>query len=440
MAAVLAAIVLVVIDAAIANLALPTIAQALDVSPAASVWVVTGYQLSLVMFLLPAGAAGENFGYRRVFVAGVLIFTGASALCAFSTTLPWLLVARFLQGMGGAAVMSLAVALLRFVYPRHLLGAGIGWNALAVALSSAAGPTIGAVILSVASWPWLFAVNIPVGILVLAAATGLPGARGSKRGLDLTSIALNAAGFGTLIVGADLSANNLALGGGLVVLSLLFLAALIRRELPRATPLIPFDLLRAPSFRLSVVASIFCFSAQMASFVALPYYLQHGLRLDAFTTGLYITPWPLATALAAPISGRLADRMPTAWLCAAGGACLSLGLGLIALWPLGDSLAPLVAFAVLSGLGFGFFQTPNNRNMLLAAPRERSGAAGGMQGMARLVGQTAGAVLMTILFTLVPTALAPRLGLGIGAVLALCAGLVSLTRLAPRAVTRGTAS
>jgi len=166
----------------------------------------------------------------------------------------------------------------------------------------------------------------------------------------------------------------------------------------------------------------------MASFIALPYYLQHGLGQDAFAAGLLMTPWPLTTALAAPLSGRLADRMATAWLCAGGGACLAAGLLLMALWPLRDALLLLVPFAMLSGLGFGFFQTPNNRNMLLTAPRERSGAAGGMQGMARLVGQTAGAVLMTILFTLAPAGQAPRLGLGIAAALALCAGLVSLIR------------
>jgi DHA2 family multidrug resistance protein-like MFS transporter len=431
-AAILTAIVLVVLDGVIANLALPTIASSFAVSPAASVWVVTGYQMAIVMFLLPAGALGESLGYRRVFIAGVVLFTGASALCALAPSLPWLVAARFLQGLGSAAIMSLALALLRFVYPRRLLGAAIGWNALTVALSGAAGPTIGAAILAVASWPWLFAVNLPVGAVVLLASLGLPPTPGSGRRVDFISVALNAGALGPLVVGIDLMTSRPLPGAILLAVALLALGALVRREMARQVPLVPFDLLRGRSFRLSVIASTCCFAGQMASYVALPFYLQHGLGLDAFTIGLYLTPWPLAVALAAPISGRLSDRVPTAWLCAAGGACLAAGLALAALWPLRSSPMTLVVFTMMSGLGFGFFQTPNNRNMLLSAPHERSGAAGAMQGTARLLGQTTGAVIMTLLFALAPAGLAPRVGLGIAAALALAGGLVSTLRIAGR--------
>jgi len=427
-AAVLTAIVLVVLDGAIANVALPTIAESLDVPASVSVWVVTAYQLSLVMFLLPGAALGESLGYKRVYTGGIALFTVASALCAFAPSLPWLAGARFVQGLGSAAVMPLGLALLRFVYPTKQLGVAIGWNALVVALSGAAGPTIGASILSVASWPWLFAVNIPVGIAVLIIGRALPSPPGSGRKLDRMSVALNAMGFGPLVVGVDLTSSHQALGLTLVALGLASLAALIRRELPQEAPLIPLDLLRRRSFRLSVIASICCFTAQMGSYVALPFYLQHGLGRDAFTTGLYMTPWPLTVALAAPVSARLANRFATGWLCAIGGTCLAAGLILAALWPLSDNLWPLVLFAMLCGLGFGLFQTPNNRNMLLSAPRERSGAAGGMQGTARLVGQTTGAVIMSLLFALMSTAVAPRIGLGVAAVLALAGGLVSTVR------------
>jgi DHA2 family multidrug resistance protein-like MFS transporter len=192
--------------------------------------------------------------------------------------------------------------------------------------------------------------------------------------------------------------------------------------------MIPFDLLRARSFRLSVIASICCFTAQMSSLVALPFYLQHGLGQSAGATGLYLTAWPLTVAVAGPLSGRLSDRFSTGTLCAVGGASLAAGLLLTALWPLQGSLLPLIPFLMLGGLGFGFFQTPNNRNMLLSAPKERSGAAGGMQGMARLTGQTAGGVLMLVLFSLTPVGAAPQLGLGIGAGFALVGGLISLLR------------
>lgn len=427
-AAVLAAIVLAVLDGAIANVALPSLARALDVTPSASVWVVTGYQMALVVSLLPAAALGESLGYRRVFTAGVVVFTAASAVCALAPSLPWLVAARFLQGLGAAAIMSLLAALLRFTYPTRLLGTAIGWNATVVALSAATGPSLGAAILSVASWPWLFAVNIPVGCVVLLASRALPRTPGHGRRLDRVSVALNAGFFAPLVVGVDLLTARPALAGALLAGAALSGLALVRREMPRAAPLIPLDLLRGGTFRFSVIASICCFAAQMVSYVALPFYLEHGLGRDALTTGLYMTPWPLTVALAAPLAGRLSTRVPTAWLCAAGGVCLACGLALAALWPLHGSLAPLVAFTVVSGLGFGFFQTPNNRNMLLSAPRARSGAAGGMQATARQCGQTAGAVIMALLFTVAPSGVAPRLGLAVGAALALAGGVVSLLR------------
>lgn len=427
-AAILSALVLVVLDGVIANLALPTLSKALDVSSSASVWVVTGYQLALVMFLLPGAAVGESLGFRRVYVGGVALFVAASALCALATSLPLLIAARFLQGIGGAAIMSLSMAMLRFTHPRNRLGAAIGWNALTVALSSAAGPTIGASILSVADWPWLFAVNVPIGLWVLTLARGLPNVPGSRRSIDLVSVFLNAVAFGGLVIGADAAATNGPLGAGFLTVSLAGWIGLIRRELPRETPLIPFDLLRIKAFRVSVVASICCFAAQMAAYVALPFYLQHGLGLDTMTTGLLITPWPLAVAVAAPLSGRLSDKVPTGALSAAGGVTLAVGLALIATWPLRDATITIVVLIVLGGLGFGFFQTPNNRSMLLSAPKERSGAAGGMQSSARLVGQTSGAVIVSVLLATTPIELAPRLGFGIAAALALAGGVISLLR------------
>jgi DHA2 family multidrug resistance protein-like MFS transporter len=143
-----------------------------------------------------------------------------------------------------------------------------------------------------------------------------------------------------------------------------------------------------------------------------------------------MTLWPAATAFAAPMAGRLADKVSTAWLCALGGISLAAGLMLAALWP---SLPAILAGTVLCGAGFGFFQTPNNKTMLLAAPRDRSGAAGGMQGTARLSGQTAGALLMTVLFALAPAAGAPRLGLALAACFALAAGAVSFLRISSSA-------
>ena len=427
--AIMATLVLVVLDGAVANVALPTIATSLHVSPAASIWVVNGYQLALVMALLPCAALGESLGLRRVFIGGVTLFTAASLLCSLAPSLPWLVAARFIQGLGGAAVVALGIGLMRFTYPHRLLGTVIGWNATMIALSGAAGPTIGSAILVVSSWPWLFAVNLPVGLIVLVAAQALPQPAGTGRKIDVPSAVLNAAAFAGLVLGVDRAASQPRLAAGLLAVSVVSFVALVRREWPRQAPLIPLDLLRSRPFRISVIASICCFAGQMASYIALPFYLQHNLGQDALATGLYMTPWPLVVAVAGPISGRLADRMSNGLLCAAGGSFLALGLALAAVLPMHGSLWVLVVCLMLSGFGFGIFQTPNNRNMILSAPRERSGATGGMQGTARLLGQTVGSVIMALLFTLTSAEAAPRIGLAVSAALALAAGLVSAARI-----------
>ena len=431
-AAILGAIVLVVLDGAIANVALPSIAQQLQAAAADAVWIVTAYQLAIVMFLLPAAAVGERLGYRRVFAGGIALFTAASVLCALAPSLPWLVAARCLQGLGSAAVMPLGLALLRFTYPRRLLGQAIAWNALTIAGASAAGPAVGAALLSVASWPWLFAVNLPIGALVLLVCAGLPHPPGTGRRLDVASIALNAIMFAAFVLGSDWLPSSPWVGGVLLVVSAASLVLLVRRERPKAAPLIPLDLLRVPSFRVSIIASVCCFTGQMMGYLALPFYFQHELGLSAMDTGLLMTPWPLAVMVAAPLSARLAKRVPTAWLCAVGGGCLAIGLALCAASPLhGNPVLPMALFTSLAGLGFGLFQTPNNQNMLLAAPKERSGAAGGAQGTARLTGLTLGSLLTGLLFALLSPLHAVHWGLALAALAALAGGAVSLLRHRP---------
>jgi DHA2 family multidrug resistance protein-like MFS transporter len=425
-ASILMALALVVLDASIVNVALPTLSRSLQVTAAASVLVVTAYQTALVMALLPCAALGESLGYRRVFVGGVALFTLASGLCAAASTLFWLVAARFIQGLGAAAVMALGVALLRTVVPSHRLGVAIGWNALVVALTSAAGPTVGATILLIAGWPWLFAVNLPMGMLVLATALAIPDERGSARALDGWSMTLNMTAFGLLVLGAESLLKHTDLAGLLLVGGVLTLIVMVRREASKAAPLVPLDLLADRSFRLSVMASVFCFTGQAAGLIALPFYLQHSLGLSPLEAGLYITPWPLMAALAAWLAGRFAPSGSTGWLCAMGCAFMSAGFCAAGAWSLAGAPAGIVPMVMVCGLGFGLFQVTNNRNMFLSAPLERSGAAGGLQSLARLTGQTAGVVIATLLLGALSPNAAPRICLAVGALLTLAASLVSM--------------
>lgn len=430
-AAVLSAMALVVLDAGMVNVALPAMAWDFGVSPGHSILVVTAYQAALVMALLPSAAIGGRYGERRVFVAGVGVFTAASLLCAASPGLPWLVAARFVQGLGGAAVMALGISLIRHTVAAPRLGAAIGWNAMTVALAAAAGPAIGAVILAIAGWPWLFAINLPLGAAALLVARGLPRSDAGHAGLDPISIALNAAAFGLSVTGAELVAEQPLVAVGVAMSGLAAFAGLVRRESPKAAPMAPLDLLRLRPFRLSVIASVLCFSGQTLALVALPFHLQALFASDLAAIGLSLTAWPLSVAAMALVAGRLSDRIPNHWLCAAGGIGLAVGLGLISVWPAQANHGLVLAFTSLCGLGFGMFQTPNNRTMFLSAPSERSAAAGGLQGTARLTGQTTGAVMVTLLFGWLGAAAAPRAALAMGALLALAAAGVSLLQARP---------
>jgi DHA2 family multidrug resistance protein-like MFS transporter len=284
--------------------------------------------------------------------------------------------------------------------------------------------------LSVAPWPWLFGVNVPIGLAAIAvAAFALPQTPTSDRRFDWQSALLNALAFGLLIFGVEMWGRGSPLFGvSAVAAGLVAGVILCLRELPRPAPLVPFDLLRIPIFGLSVATSICSFTAQMLAFVSLPFYFESVLGRSAVETGLLMTPWPMAVAVAAPIAGHLADRWPAGLLGGIGLAILAVGLALLSQLASHAGVADIVWRMAICGIGFGFFQSPNNRTMMAAAPRRRAGAAGGMLATARLIGQTAGAAGVALIFRLQGHS-STNLTLIVAAVVAAVAAGVSLTRL-----------
>ena len=423
-----------VLDGAIANVALPTIARDLNASPAASVWVVNAYQLAVTVSLLPFASLGDIVGYRRVYQAGLVVFTLASLFCARADSLTTLALARMIQGFGASGVMSVNTALIRFIYPRRMLGTAMGVNALLVAVSSAVGPTVASGILSVAPWQFLFYVNVPIGLAALGLGLRtLPDTGRAARRFDVASALLNAVTFGVLIVAIDglgQNANRALVTGALLV------AAgagwlLVRRQLSRSNPLLPVDLLRIPLFALSIATSICSFAAQTLAYVSLPFYLQDALGRSQVETGLLMTPWPLTVAVVAPIAGRLSDRYAPGMLGGIGLVTLAAGLALLAALPADPTAPDIVWRMVVCGFGFGLFQTPNNRAMIGASPPSRSGAAGGMLSTARLLGQTTGAAMVAVILGFIPTH-GTTATLLVGAAFATAAAGVSLLRLRQR--------
>ncbi|MBI1197543.1 MAG: MFS transporter [Phenylobacterium sp.] len=419
-----------VLDGAIANVALPTIAAELRASPASSIWVVNAYQLAITVTLLPLAALGDRLGYRRVYLAGLAVFTLGSLGCALSHTLAELTAARVFQGLGAGGIMSINAALVRFTYPKRLVGRGIGLNALVISISAAIGPTVASGILATASWEWLFAINVPIGVVAIAIASrALPHTERSDHPFDWIAAVLNGLAFGLIILGAENVARD-SLGPGLVKLAVGLAAAvlLVRRTVRQPAPLVPLDLMRIPIFGLSVATSVVSFTAQMMAFVSLPFYLQSVLGRTAVETGLLMTPWPIAVGIAAPIAGRLADRYRAGALGGVGLALLSAGLLALSLVRPGASDLDIIWRMALCGLGFGTFQAPNNRAMITSAPLNRSGAAGGALATARLVGQTVGAVTTAIFFH-VGGPKTTSAAMAVAAALGLVATAVSLLRL-----------
>ncbi|WP_336081403.1 MFS transporter [Thalassospira sp. CH_XMU1448-2] len=398
--AVLLTIMMAVLDGTIMNVALPIIAQDQGVSPAHAIWVVTAYQLAIVVALLPLAALGEAIGFRKVYLSGIAIFGIASFLCAMAPNIEILTAARVLQGLGAAALMSINGAVMRHIFPQAKLGRAIGWIAMTVSVSAAGGPTIASAILAVASWHWLFLINVPISVLaIIVGYFTLPFNPPSRTRFDFISAFLNVLTFGGLIsaLGNVGTESSPALITAQFAIAIIAGAFLVRRQLSKDRPMLPLDLLKLPIFACSIGSSIFGFCAQMIAFVTLPFYFHDVLGYSPTMTGLLMTPWPLATAVAAPVAGRLADKYSPIRLTGLGMMVFAVGLSAVTFVPAGGSYGGIIAALAICGIGFGLFQAPNNRLMLTSAPRERAGGASGMLSTARLTGQSVGAALAAIL-------------------------------------------
>lgn len=392
-----------VIDGTIANVALPTLARTLEISSANSIWIVNAYQLAIVISLLSFSALGDTIGYRKIYLIGLVVFTVASVGCTFASSLPTLVAARICQGFGAAAITSVNTTLIRFIYPRHQLGRGMGINATVVAVSSVAGPTIASGILSIAPWPWLFAINIPIGIVAFVLSKRFLPANPvhiEGRRFDWRDGAMNALTFGLLILCIEGYSHAIELKYIFIGIALLIVVGtyFVRTQLRKPFPILPFDLLKKPIFSVSIATSICSFVAQTLAMVALPFYLQQSLGYTQVHTGFLMTAWPAVIMVVAPIAGRLVERIHAGAMGGVGLLIMMSGLLLLAFLPGAAHPVDIIWRLVVCGIGFGLFQSPNNSIIVGSAPRERSGSASGMLATARLLGQTTGAALVALLF------------------------------------------
>ncbi|MBB5390655.1 MULTISPECIES: MFS transporter [unclassified Herbaspirillum] len=410
MIAVMMATTMAVFDGTIVNVALPQITRELGASVGTAIWVTNGYLLAMAMTLATFASLSSRVGFRTLFSAGLAVFTLASLGCALSPTVEVLIAMRVLQGLGGAAMLSIAPAIHRTVFPNRLLGRILGLNAVLIATSTAVGPALGGTLLAALSWQWLFAINVPLGLAaVWLSLRVIPGARvRTGEPFDMAGAVLSAIAMGAMILAAEAcaqlahgaQAGQALLGAvGFGLASVVAAVAFVRVQRRARQPLLPLDIFASVRFSLAALTSLASFVGQGIAFVALPFLFQNAYGYSAFESALLFTPWPIGIVLVAPHAGRLADRHSPALLSTAGLALFTVGLALLALLPDQAQAWDIGWRALVCGMGFGFFQSPNNREMLGNVSRERSGNASGVLAIMRTFGQCMGAALLGIVLS-----------------------------------------
>jgi DHA2 family multidrug resistance protein-like MFS transporter len=405
--AVCLAVGMATLDTAIINTALPTVANGIGTDSASVIWVVNAYQLAMVATLLPFASLGEVVGPRRVYLGGLLVFVVSSLFCGLAWSLPSLALARVVQGLGAAALMSVNAVLLRHIYPSARLGRGMGINSLVVGLAFTLGPTLASAILSVASWHWLFLINVPLGLLAMwMASRSLPQIEPAAHPYDRSAAVLCAGlfGFSVLALGTAAQGGQGVLALGELAVAVVCGGVLARRQAGHPAPMLASDLYRLPLFALSSLTAVCAFCTQGLAFVALPFLLQEQLGHSQVATGYLITPWPAVVAVMALIAGRLSDRVAPGLLGGLGLLILSAGMAALALLGPGASAVDIGWRMAVCGAGFGFFQSPNLKALMTSAPVTRSSGASGVVATSRLVGQTLGAALVAFCFHLLGVA------------------------------------
>ncbi|CAM3739655.1 DHA2 family efflux MFS transporter permease subunit [Rahnella victoriana] len=441
MAAVMIMATMAVFDGSMVNIALPQIAQAMAIPAGAAVWVSNGYLLSASMTLAIFAALASHIGFRRLFAAGLTVFTLSSLGCVLSTSLDMLIIMRVLQGIGAAATLSIGPAILRSVFPNRLLGRVLGLNALMIATSTAVAPVLGGTILSAMSWQWLFAINIPLGMIaVVITLRVVPSNPASTpQPFDTAGAILSAVALGALIMAAESFARpgtgELAIALTYGVTAIIAGVAFVWRQRRAPKPLLPLGMFASTRFTLAAFTSLATFVSQGITFVALPFLFQSVYGYSAFVSALLFTPWPLGIILAAPHAGRLADRYPAAIISTVGLCVFALGLLLLAQLPQHPQMWDICLRSFVCGLGFGCFQSPNNREMLSNASRENSGYASGVLAIMRTFGQCLGTACVGIILTLYSAstvlheAQAVKVSLWVAVIATVLAMLISLSRL-----------
>ncbi len=395
------------LDGSIVNIGLPLIARTFHLGVSGAIeWVVIGYLVIIAAVLLTFGRLADMVGRKPIFLTGLVIFLIGSALCGMAPSLQLLILARLFQGLGGALIFSVNIAMIASVFPNRERGLALGLNAVVVSLGVALGPTIGGIITQYLSWRWIFYVNVPICLLVLAAAFSFyqehrpaPNIHGH---FDPLGAVLLAFGFAAVTLSLSFGQEWGWTSPGTfttttIGIVMLTIAILVERKL--TYPILDLHLVTNRTFALANISFMLCMMALFAPGFILPFYFEQLRGFSTIHTGLIMTPLPLALAVAAPLSGSLADRIGSRWISPIGLTIACIGLILLSQLNTQSTLWDIVWRLTLTGFGQGIFQSPNTRTLMSAAPTNKQGEASGILATGRVIGQSTSVALTGTVFT-----------------------------------------
>ncbi len=403
------------LDGSIVNIALPVISQSFAVSIDSVQWIVSAYLLAVSATLLVWGRLSDLYGRKQLFAAGMAVFSIGSLLCGLARGLPSLVGARVVQAIGASIMMALTQGIVTSIFPPAQRGKALGTLGAVVSIGSLVGPGLGGIMVHAFGWQSIFLVNIPIGIAgvaitmrIMPGATTEDNARSRDAGkFDLPGAGLFAGAI-ILLFFALLAAQGGMIPGSIMVallaLAAILLALFFANERGRTNPLLDLGMFSNPIFSSGLAASLLSYTSMFAYVFFMPFFLQYVARMDVLKAGLVMSAYPLTTALVAPLSGKLSDRIGYRPLTIVGATTTAVVLALVSgLGPASDE-ATMIILIVLLGAGGALFQSPNTSSVMGSAPRDKLGIAGSISAFFRNFGMVSGTTFSVLLFSSVTRA------------------------------------
>ena len=392
------------LDSGAVNLAMPLIREAFGTSLSMVEWIVTAYLLVISSLLLSFGRLADLYGHKKVYSTGFTVFIAGSLLCGISTGIGMLIVCRVIQALGAGMLMATGPAIITNAVPPERRGKALSVTAIAVALGTSAGPTIGGVLATLWGWKSIFFINLPVGIIGLILVH-----RNIPQDEKTTAVPFDIAGSVLVFFALLLFLLPLSLSGdyhiplpaflGSIATGLILIACFIFLELRQEHPMLNLHFFRNRIFAASNAAAVFIYMAQFIMVFLAPFYLQNLRNYTAMFSGLIYLPMPLATMCIAPVSGAISDKFDGKYISSAGALIMAIGLFLLSFLRIDTTLWYIVLGMIITGLGFGMFQTPNNSAIMGNAPQKNRGTASGTLATMRNIGMALGVAISGSLFS-----------------------------------------